>query len=215
MRNRLVIPLVTAILGAVGVVSTATPAEAAGGPVRTSHKCNWKTYKNHYTARTTAKKPVVTHLHAYAMPPSSSHKVTKSASRQTILKANVAYKSKTDISVSVAKKIMAAASVSAEITLAASGSRTVDKTVTVTDTIANKSRRNAQYVFFRGNMSAQGTFRYTYCGRYYTPTGTVGDYVYYKDGTWKSFQIYSDGAARCGAKGAVNAVTRAALAQGC
>ena len=214
MRTRLAVPLVVAVLGALGVVSTA-PADASTGPVRTSQKCNYKTYKNHYTARTTAKKPVVTHLHAYAMPPSSSHTVTKSASKQTVLKASVAYKSKTDISVSAAKKIMAAASVSAEMTLSASGSRTVDKTVTVTDTISNPSKRNAQYVFFRGNMAAQGTFRYTYCSRYYTPTGNIGYYVYYKDGTWKSFQIYSDGAARCGAAGAVNAVTKAALAQGC
>ena len=216
MRNRLVAPLVAALVGSFCLVGTTTaPAEAAGGPVRTSQKCKPAKYNNHYTAVTTAKKPVVTHLHAFAMPPSSSHKVTKSATKQTTLRARVAYKSKTDISVSAAKKILAAASVSAELHLAAAGSHTVTSSVQVTDTISNKTRRNAQYVFFRGNLSAKGTFRYHYCSMYYTPTGNVGYFVYYKDGSWSSYQIYSDGAARCGAGGATNAVTRAALAQGC
>ena len=143
MRSHLVVPLAVAVVGMFSLVNAA-PAQAAGDPVRTSQRCDPDRYKSHYTAVTTAKKPVITHLHAFAMPPSSTHTVTKSASKQTTLKARIAYKSKADISVSAMKKILAAASVSAEMQLSAAGSRTATHTVSVTDEISNPTSRNAQ-----------------------------------------------------------------------
>jgi hypothetical protein len=201
--------------GAAVLVAPVAAHAAAGDPVRTAQRCNPDRYRDHYTAVTKGKKPTVTHLHAFSMPPSASHTVTKTATLQTVLRARIKYNSEVKVSVSAAKKILAAAEASARMELAASGSRTASRSVTVTDTIANKTRHNAQYVFFRGNMTASGSYRHYYCSMYYTPTGNVGYFVHYRPGSWRSYAVYSDGAARCGAGGTVNAVTKAALAAGC
>ena len=216
MRSRLLALLVLGLCAALApVVVVPAPASAADGPVRTDQRCRPKRYDNHYKVVTKDKRPVVTHLRAFAMPPSSSHQVTKTVSKQTTLRARVSYDMNTEIGVSGAAKVIAKASASTHLSLQARGSRTVNRQVKVTDTISNPTRKNAQFVFFRGNMSAKGAFRYYYCSMYYTPTGNVGYFVYYKTGKWRSFAVYSDGAARCGAGRAVNAVTKAALAQGC
>lgn len=216
MRRHLITSLIIGLCaGVTPAVVGPAPASAADQPVRTDQKCRPKKYDNHYRVVTKDKKPVVTHLRAFAMPPSSSHKVTKTVSKQTRLRARVSYDMQSEIGVSGAAKVIAKASASTHLSLQSSGSRTVKTKVKVTDRISNPTKKNAQFVFFRGNMTAKGAFRYYYCSMYYTPTGNVGYFVYYKTGKWRSFAVYSDGAARCGAGGAVNAVTRAALAQGC
>jgi|GEM_PF-5497197 len=197
------------------MVAPPTPTAQAVDGVRTERRCNPDRYDNHYAVITRDKRAKVTHLRAHSMPPYSSRRVTKRTFKVLRLSARVSFNSETEVGASGAAKVIAKASSKTSLSLASRGSTTRSTAVKVTETIRNPTAHNAQFVFFRGNMTAKGAFRYWFCSLYYTPTGDVGYFVYYRTGRWKSFAVYSDGAARCGAGGSVNAVTRAALAQGC
>ena len=103
------------------------------------------------------------------------------------------------------------------LSLAANGKRTTSKSIKVTEYISNPTKRNQQFVFYKGYTKASGRFVKYVCRIYYLPGQNYGPaFVPTTSGTWRSFAVPGEGAIRCGA-GTTNlgALARAALRIGC
>ncbi len=96
------------------------------------------------------------------MPPSSSHKVTKSTEKQTVVRAGVRISG--GASTSVGNTIIGKAEAHMDMELKASGSHTTTTAIQVTDRIANKTGHNATYAFYSGVTKAYGAWKASYCG---------------------------------------------------
>jgi hypothetical protein len=196
-----------------GPVALAPAAGASPIYVDTGKPCNYHTYKSHYTVAVSAKNPVLTHIRTFSMPPSASHRVTKTVTHATTLRAAASYKSNLSLSASGAARIFASASVSTHISLAGRGSHTRTTSVRVTDMIRNPTRHNATFVFYAGDTRAAGSYRYYLCEQKHAYSAW---HVMYAPGRWRSYGVHGDGAVRCGAgTRGVNSLGRLALRIGC
>ena len=201
-------------LTATALVAVPAAAHADG---RTKTSCNPSKYNAHNKIITAVKAPAITHLSTDAFAPGYHRTTKRTATKQLVLAASVKYNSGLHVEASLPGKILGQAGAKVDLSLAANGKRTTSKSVSVTEYISNPTKRNAQFVFFRGQTKASGTFRHYYCRIYYLPGQNYGpSYVTYRDGKWKSYAISGSGALRCGA-GTKNlgALSRAALRLGC
>ncbi|MBA2700043.1 MAG: hypothetical protein H0U61_14990 [Nocardioidaceae bacterium] len=141
---------------------------------------------------------VLTHLEGFSMPPTSSHKVTRSTKKQTVVRAGV--KISGGASAEVGNKIISKAEVHMNMELKASGAHTSTTSLRITDRIANKTRHNATFAFYSGVTRAAGRWKLSYCGSKYDSHGNyLGTYVFWRYGRWSSYQFSDSGAVRCGA----------------
>ena len=196
---------------------TVLPSTAADASVKTGTSCYYSKYHPHYTITSATKAPKITHIRTYSMPPSSSHSVTKSASYYQRLSASVGYSSGASISASGISRVLGEASAKVNMTLKAAGARTSTTSVSVTDTIANHTGHNVQFVFYKGWTKAWGSFRHYYCRQYYVSGQNYGPwFVTYDAGSWRSFNIPGSGAVSCAAGTRyLGALARAAYHLGC
>ncbi len=142
--------------------------------------------------------------------------MTKSATYQTKVTAGARISG--GVTVKVQNEIIGEAEARLDTKLQTSGAHTVGKTVSVTDTVSNKTSHNQLFPFFRGVMKATGKWRKSFCSIYYTSPGEqfVGFRVWWSYGRWTSFNVNTSGAVRCGAGTKyLNAVAKLALKQGC
>lgn len=208
-----IVSVLVGMLTATGVtVGVAPAAHAASWFVDTGKPCNWRTYKTHDTVAIASKGPVLTHVQTFGMPPSASHTVTKTVEHATTLSATVGYNAKLSISSSGAARIIGKASAEVGFSLKASGSHTTRTSTKVTDTISNRTRHNANFVFYAGYTRVHGRFRHYFCEQTHPYSRWT---VRYSPGKWHSYGVYGDGAVRCGAGGTLNTLQKLALRVGC
>jgi hypothetical protein len=211
--RRFVLPALAVALTA-ALVSMPVAAQA---DTKTSTGCNPSKYKSHTKILTASKGPAITHLSTYSIAPGYHRTTKRTASEQLVLSASVTYKSGAHVEVGLPGKILGQAGAKVDLSLAASGKRTTSKSVTVTTYISNTTKKNAQFVFFRGQTKASGTFRKYFCRIYYLSGQNYGPaYVTYRDGKWKSYAIPGNGALRCGAGTSnLGSLSKLALKIGC
>lgn len=213
MRRIATAVLTTLVGAALVVVLPAVPAMADG---HTSTTCNLSTYTPHYKIMSAARSAGITHLSTHVLPPSGTRSVTRTTEFYRQLSAGVTYNSGATVSASGISKVLAKAEVAVNMELKAAGSVTNKSTLSITETISNPTGHNAQFVFYRGYTKASGAFRYYYCRQWYLPGQNYGPvYVSYHDGKWRSYNIYGEGAPRCGAGEPPGLLGRAAYRIGC
>ena len=218
--RRLATLIATALAVTSLTVASSAPAQASknsDGSIKTSKTCRPKKYQAHYAITAATKQPSITHIKTYTMPPFSRHKVTKTASFYAQLSSRVRFGGSAKIGASGITKVLTQAEVKVSMQLQAAGKVTTRHSVSVTDTIANPTKHNAQFVFYDGWTHAYGTFRYYYCRQYYLPGQSYGpSYVTYRQGRWTSYNIQGEGAFRCGSgTKSFGALAKAANRIGC
>lgn len=214
--------LVVASVGAPPAGASTSPGgrsaqvAASPGEVKTNKGCRPGRYKTRYKIRAAHEAPVVTHIRNKGIPPSGMHKVSRTAIFEEQISANAKIKYGSQLGVSGVAKVLVKAEAKLDVQLAAAGSRTTKKNVTITDWVKNPTSSNKVFVFYRGFTKASGAFRQYFCKIYYLPGQSYGPaFVTYRTGKWSSYRVMGDGALRCGAGGAGNALAAAALRVGC
>ncbi len=209
------------VVSGLGAALTSALLVAAPGVARadgkTATSCNPSTYKTHYRVTVSTKAPAITHLSTFSFAPGYRRTTERTASKQQVLSAAVRYSSSASVEAGLPGKILASASAQTKMSLAANGKRTTTSNVKITDYISNPTRHNAQFVFYKGQTKATGSFVKYACRIYYLPGQNYGPaFVTTTSGTWRSFAVPGEGALRCGA-GTTNlgALARAALRVGC
>lgn len=211
----LILKAVTTLAVTASVV--ALPVANADASVNTHKGCHPAKYKAHYTITSAQKAPRITHIRTYAMPPSSRHKVTKSASYYSRLSASVRVGAGASISSSGISRVLGKASARVNMALKAAGTKTSTHSESVTDWIKNQTHHNVQFVFYKGWTKAWGSFRHYYCDEYYIDGQNYGPwFVTYDAGKWQSYNIPGNGAVSCASDVRyLGALARAAYRIGC
>ena len=195
-----------------------SPARASGDGVDTGKTCNDAGgkygYKANYRVKVKTKRPKLTHLQAHALPPTgkNSKVVTRESEWTRTLKVKVHYEGSAGLEASVKKLILAKAGTKAGFGLAGVGKRTETKTITVTSSYSNPTKKNQDFVAFAGRTQVKGTFRYRYCWRHRRAEPAT---IHYRDGRWKSYAVRGSGLVRCGAGEGSRGLTALALKHGC
>lgn len=205
--KQLAVACATALATALLVVAPAgTGSAAAAGYTH----CEYGDYKAKNKLISGNKKVAVTHLDTYPAAPGYSKTKTVKLEKRTVLRGSV--KLSAEVSATLGNKIIKLGEAKVGLALRAAGSRTNNKTVKVTETIKNTSKKNATFVFFRGNKHARGDWKRSYCKQL---TGKIGE-VKWSKGKWGSFDSMDDGAVRCGAGTKnLNSVAKRAYRIGC
>lgn len=194
MRALRHLAVATSTAGLVAAAVLAGPLAApASADTRTRTSCHGPSYVQKYRLVSAHRAVTLTHLEGFSMPPSSSHKVTRSTRKQTVVRAAVRISG--SASGSIGFKIIGKAEVKLNMELRAMGSHTSSTAVKVTDRIANKTGHSATYAFYSGVTKAYGRWKHSYCGS----VDGGGTYVFWRHGRWTSYQFSDSGAVRCGA----------------
>ncbi|MGN6253230.1 MAG: hypothetical protein ACTHNS_15605 [Marmoricola sp.] len=206
--------LITLALAVTGVATSAPSASASGSLVDTGRACNYRTYRDHTTVRVSSTRPVITHLRTKTLPPGGRESSVRTSKATTTLGARVRYNASISVSASLAARILAKASAKTDVTLAARGSRTTSRAVTIRESIRNGTRHNATYVYFRAHTVVSGSFRSYSCYEVHRNGESKQWHVKYAPGHYSSFSASHSGAPRCGTPGG-NSAARLALRYGC
>ena len=173
----------------------AAPASADGF---SNKECHGPSYVQRQQLVSAHRAVTLTHLEGFSMPPTSSHRVTKSTQRQTVLRAAVRLSA--SASASIGFKIIGKAEARLDMELRAMGEHTAKSAVKITDRIANKTRHNVTFAFYKGATKAYGRWKSSSCKSRYDRGGDYrGTYVYWRYGRWSSYEFADSGAVRCGA----------------
>lgn len=195
----------TLALTSLGVVTA-----PSGSAAERATSCTERNHVPEYKSGTIAQDPVITQLGSRTLPPGGSRSVTTNVSTRTNITA--AAKVGGSVKTKIGNKLIGEAEVELHMDLSTSGSSTKTSSTTVTEKIANGTKRNQKYVFFRGTMKVYGGVLRSYCD--IEGQEHFGTVKWQKAGTWQTFTFVDEGAARCGA-GSTGAVPREALRIGC
>lgn len=211
MKKALGLVSAAALIGA-GLIS-ATPAQAATLQITPAARCTVTSYIPKYKPGTwTVTYNVLAQLKDYSLPPSGKVTMTKTVTTLSKYRAGATISGSIDAKVGI--PFLDQAEVKFGGNLSGSGAWSTENKTTVSATIANTSKHNATFVFFRGSSKKIVTpvLRSSCDGG----GSTVGTVVWRRVGTYRTFTVPTEGAARCGAGTAnVDSVTKKALAVGC
>lgn len=178
----------------------ASVVAAKSGGVKTKKSCKPGKYKPNYKIVSSSFRPMVTHVSTYGIGPGVNRKVTKSSAYSETASSKVTFSSEVSAETGGFAKVIAKASVKVGFGLEKTKTHTSTKSVTVEDYVANNTRKNKQYVFYKGVSFAHGKYRYYRCVFYYVNGQSYGyARVTYYPGKWQSYGVPGDGALRCGA----------------
>ncbi len=200
--------LAGSLLGApaAGAAPTTSAVVAASG----AQYCQYGAYTKKSRLVSAHQAASVTHLATFTAPPGYSQTTTKEASKRTVLRGSV--KLNAQVSATLGNKIISKGEAKLGLALAAAGSHTKVRKITVKDKVTNNSGKNATIVMFRGNKRGYGKWKRSYCSQV---SGSVG-VVKWQYGRWGSYVSRDDGHVRCGAGTAnINAVAKKAYKIGC
>lgn len=226
MPNRIVRAVVSTTVGLAAATAPfmSTPFASAGtvsppppGAVKTWTPCRVGTYRAHFTVVTAHRQPAITHISTYGIGPTVSHRVTRTAAYAQTVKAGWSVSASAHMSTSGFARLIAKVDVSLDGTYRNSAGHTSTGSVSVTDTVANNTRHNIQYVFYSGVTHGYGQFRYYFCNLYYRDGQSYGNpLVTYFPGKWTSYAVPGSGALSCSAgRTGLGALARLALTIGC
>lgn len=187
------------------------------GAVRTSKPCRIGRYHAHPKLVTARSRPAVTHLSTYGMGPSVSHQVTRTARYQETVHSGWHFAGSADVSTSGLARLIAKVDIHFDGAYRKTTGHTTTRSVSVTDTIVNRTGHNVQYVFYSGVTHAYGRDRWYFCEQYYVNGQNYGPVlVTYYPGKWTTYTAPGSGALRCGAgRRGLGALARRALDMGC
>jgi hypothetical protein len=197
--------------------SSGTLSKPPRGAVRTSAPCRLGTYKEHPKLVTAHRQPAVTHISTYGIGPTVSHKVTREADHATTVNSGWHLAGSADIATKGFASLIAKVDVHFDGNYKKSSGHTARGSVSVTDTVANRTSHNVQYVFYSGVTHAYGAVRWYFCEHYYVDGQNYGpNLVTYYPGTWTSYAVPGSGALSCsGGSRGLGALAKRALQIGC
>jgi hypothetical protein len=162
--------------------------------------CMPQTYQGTYKVTTFHRHPVLTHVAHYVIGPSGSHTVTKTAAFETKITAGA----ELNVGGSVgAGSVFAKVEGHFDVTVRAEGSHTQSGSISVTDVVANPTRRNKVFIAFDGVT--------VYSGKYFLRTCGRDRQVHRMHGHYRSYNDFTEGIPRCGAGDGGSAITHLAL----
>jgi hypothetical protein len=162
-------------------------AAVSAQPAAASTYCTPGAYKEHYKVSKVHSSPVVTNAYNWVLAPGGKKSETEVIDLKTSVTASVEYSTSASIS---AGSVIAQASAQTGVKLQASGTVAGGSSFTTYIEQANSTKKNREYVYYRGTMKWYGKYTKYYC-----------DYnshqVKSRSGSWKSWDINYEGTVRC------------------
>jgi hypothetical protein len=143
------------------------------------------------------KSVILTHVRGKNLAPGQWWGRGKYIRKVQSVKAGARFRATGEAGTGLAGKILAKAEVKFNLTLRAAGKWTKRTAWKLREGVRNSTRRNKLYAFFAGTKKIRGAFRVKGC--YWDHT--IQEYLWgpWRRGRWRSWTIYYDGGARCGA----------------